>query len=150
MLLGAQLFKTFPAFYWNPKIHYHIHTIPPLIPILCKIIPAHTLSSLTSESILIISSHLQLICLSDLFPPGYRLLYSISVRSILMLFSFLCLDLLSSLFPSASVFPYLVSLRSSLLLSFQLQPAFPNGLLLTECEHKKISLEFHGTQEAKD
>jgi hypothetical protein len=59
-----------PSIVWKPKIQYHVHESPPLIPILSQINPIHTITFYL-RSILILSTHLHLGLPSCVFPSGF-------------------------------------------------------------------------------
>jgi hypothetical protein len=74
--------------FMKPKVHYRVHNIPPLIPILSQIDPIHTIPShpIYLRSILILSTHLRLGLPRGLFHSGiptnilYEFLFS-SIRA---------------------------------------------------------------------
>jgi hypothetical protein len=61
----------------NPKVHYHVHTSPPLAPILSQINPVHNTHTISLRSILISVPYTRLDLLNGLFPFGLptKLLY---------------------------------------------------------------------------
>jgi hypothetical protein len=69
-LTGLQLVKKFPAFLWNPKVHYSIHNCSPPVSILSQPNPVHTPTSHFWRSFLILSSHLRLGLPSGVLPSG--------------------------------------------------------------------------------
>ena len=69
-LTGLQLVKKFPAFLWNPNVHYHTHKRPPPVPVLGQPNPVH-IHPTSWRSILILYTHLRLGLPSGLFPSGF-------------------------------------------------------------------------------
>ena len=59
-LTGLQLVKKFPAFLWNPKVHYRTHKRPPLVTVLGQPNPVHIPTSHLLEIHPNISTHLRL------------------------------------------------------------------------------------------
>jgi hypothetical protein len=69
-LIVTQLVKKYPAFLWNPKVHYRVHTSPPLDPILSQPNPVRPIDPYSLRSILMLSSYQRLGLPSGLLPSG--------------------------------------------------------------------------------
>ena len=60
-----------PRILWNPKVHYRIHKCPPPVSILNRNNLVHAPHPTSWRPILILSSHLRLGLLGDLFPTDF-------------------------------------------------------------------------------
>jgi hypothetical protein len=60
-----------PSILWKPKVHYHVHKSPPLVPILSQINPVHTTPSYLSKIYFNIVQPLLLCFPSGLLPSGF-------------------------------------------------------------------------------
>jgi hypothetical protein len=70
-LPSVQLLMNFPAFLWNPEVHYPVHKYPPLVFILSQIDPVNATSSISLRSILILSIHLRVLLPKGLLTYGF-------------------------------------------------------------------------------
>jgi hypothetical protein len=122
---------------WNPKIYYHVHKSPPLVPILSQINPINTIPSL--RSILILFTHLRLGLPSGLFPSGIP-------TNILNAFLF---SPIRATFPVHRILPELIiliilgeeyKLWSSSLRNFLTSSLFGPNILLTTLFANTLSL----------
>jgi len=67
---ATQLVKKYPAFLWNPKVHYRVYKSPPLDSVLSQLNPVRPIDSYLPKAHFILSSHLRLGLPSGLLPSG--------------------------------------------------------------------------------
>jgi hypothetical protein len=67
----AEIRNKCPSILRNPKVHYHVHKSPPLVPILSQSNPIHPIPSYLSKILLILSTYLRLGLPSGLLPSGF-------------------------------------------------------------------------------
>jgi hypothetical protein len=67
----------------NPKVHYHVYSKPPLVPILSQLNPAHTLSFYSFEIRFNIKLHVYLCLSSSLIHSDFptEILYAFCFKS---------------------------------------------------------------------
>lgn len=67
----SQVFKELPAILWKFRVHYNVHKMPPLAPILSQMDPIHNSPSYFFNILLILSFHLRPGLPSVFFPSGF-------------------------------------------------------------------------------
>jgi hypothetical protein len=69
----TQPVKKYPAFLWNPKVHYRVHNSPPLVTILNQMHLDHIFPPYSPKIHSNIIPHLRIDCPSGLFPSCFRI-----------------------------------------------------------------------------
>jgi hypothetical protein len=69
---------------WNSKVYYHVHKIPPLVPIMSQMHPFYNIPPHFLRSILILFSRLCLDLSCGLFPSGFptKIVYAFLISAI--------------------------------------------------------------------